>query len=107
MPAHGERVDGWTIGPIRVDVRHSCIARDLYEITVDGPLPASLHEALGREGAVRGAAAVLYVVEIAGRHQITVAPARGRLVVMPRLQIDRPTQRADVVALVSRLASLL
>ena len=40
-------------------------------------------------------------------HQITVAPERGRMVIMPRLSVERAEQRHSVLAIADLLASLM
>lgn len=98
MSAFGDLVDEYVIGAVRVYVRYGCVRRDQYELR-SAPLPPQLRDELAQNGTVRGSE-VLYVVDVEGVHQITVAPARGRVLVMPRLSRERAEQRraADGVA---------
>lgn len=98
MSAFGDLVDEYEIGAVRVYVRYGCVRRDQYELRA-APLPPQLRDELARTGTVRGSE-VLYVVDVEGVHQITVAPAQGRVLVMPRLSRGREEQRraADGVA---------
>lgn len=95
---YGDLVDQLEVGPLTIVVRHSCVRRDLYEILSKQPVSPALKERLLGRGTVRGSDA-LYVVEVPGVHQITVATAAGRIVVMPRIETERPAQRAAVLAL--------
>lgn len=98
MSAFGDLVDEYSVGAVRVYVRYGCVRRDQYELRAV-PLPPKLRDDLARAGAVRGSE-VLYVVDVEGVHQITVAPAQGRILIMPRLSRSREEQRraADEVA---------
>jgi hypothetical protein len=103
----GDLIDSYAVGAVRVVVRYGCAQRDQYELRVEGALPAALKESLARSGQLRGSD-ILYVIEVEGVHQITVAPAQGRIVVMPRLARDRASQRRaadDLATLVDRIVS--
>jgi hypothetical protein len=103
----GDLIESYEIGAVRVVVRYGCAQRDQYELRVQGALPARLKETLAGSGHLRGSD-LLYVIEIEGVHQITVAPAQGRIVVMPRLACDRASQRRaadDLATLVDRIVS--
>jgi hypothetical protein len=101
---YGELVEELELGALTVVVRHSCIRRDLYELSSKAPYGLALKERLAQRGAMRGSDA-LYVVEIEGVHQITVASAAGRIVVMPRIETERADQRAAVLELAELIAS--
>lgn len=103
----GDLIESYDVGAVRVTVRYGCAQRDQYELRVSGALPARLKETLSAGGQVRGSD-LLYVVDVEGVHQITVAPVQGRMVVMPRLARDRASQRRaadDLASLVDRLLS--
>lgn len=94
------------IGPVRVVVRYGCVRRDQYELLTTEPFPASLRQHLEPLGVIRGSA-VLYTVDVANTHQLTVAPARGRMVIMPRLSVERAQQRQSALAIAERLSVLM
>ena len=99
-PATGALIDELVVGRIRVAVRYGCARRDQYELDVGRALPFGLRAQLAAlPGATDKGTELLYVVELAGIHQITVASSRGRIVVMPRLSTERPAQRKAVIAL--------
>jgi hypothetical protein len=105
-PRYGEPLEELQVGPLRVEIKHNCIRRDLYEISLAGAFPPSTRALLAPLGAVRGGD-TLFVVDVAGVHRITVAPRAGRVVVMPKLATERPAQRSAALALAARLAALL
>jgi hypothetical protein len=48
------------------------------------------------------------VIDVPGTHQITVAPERGRVVIMPRMMLERPQQRAaamEVAGVIDQLVA--
>lgn len=106
MSSLGEPIEEFAIGAVRVLVRHGCVRRDQYELLTAQPLPAELSERLAALGKRRGTP-ILYTVDVEGVHQLTVAPARGRLVIMPRLTVDRAAQRASAVAVAELIAAML
>src|SRR5690349_14340972 len=106
MQKYGDPVDELSVGPVRVVVRYSCARRDMYELKAPAPLPGALRASLTELGALRGTD-VLYVVDVAQTHQITVAPATGRIVIMPRLTAPRDKQRASALEVASLVASLV
>jgi hypothetical protein len=93
MAAYGDVLEELDVGDVRVVVRYGCTRRDQYDLRCPLPLPPALREALGARGPLRGNDA-LYVIDVPGIHQITVAPERGRVVIMPRMTLERPAQRA-------------
>lgn len=97
MSSHGMVIEELLVGQVRVVVRHSCARRDMYDLRAPGPLPTSTCTALGALGQLRGGPS-LFVVDVEGVHQLTVAPATGRVVVMPRQSTSRPAQRAAALA---------
>lgn len=93
------------VGCVRVLVRYGCVRRDQYELLTPHALPAALRQQLAHQGTLRGSD-VLYTVDVPARHQITVAPAKGRIVVMPRLQLERAAQRQHALALAALVSEL-
>lgn len=106
MSAFGEPVDSFEVGPVRVTVRYGCVRRDQYELVYGAPLPEALRERLAAHGALRGSAA-LYVVDVPERCQITVAAQQGRVVIMPRLSLDRPAQRTAALEVAELMVSVM
>lgn len=76
----------------------------MYELSAPSPLPGSLRASLGSLGSLRGGDA-LYVVDVPGTHQITVSPATGRIVIMPRLMTERSAQRASAISVAELIAA--
>jgi hypothetical protein len=81
------------VGALRVEVTRSCARRDLYDLRLGRPIDPALREALAPWGSLQGSAA-LWVVDAPGRYRITVAPAAGRVVILPRMEPSRAEQRA-------------
>ncbi|MBL8684711.1 MAG: hypothetical protein JNK05_36380 [Myxococcales bacterium] len=81
------------IGSLSVSVTRSCVRRDLYDLTVGRALDAALRGELERWGAVRGPPN-LWVIDVPQRHRITIAPAIGRVVILPRIERSRDEQSA-------------
>jgi hypothetical protein len=98
-------MDELTVGAVRVVVRYSCVRRDMYELSAPAPLPPALRVRMAELGEIRGAEE-LYVVDVAGSQQITVAPRSGRIVIMPRLSRTRDEQRAAAIQIAELVASL-
>lgn len=94
------------VGPIQVVVRYGCMRRDQYELLTQSAFPRTLKPKLAELGQVRGTD-VLYTVDVPATHQITVAPERGRMVIMPRLSVERAEQRRSVLAIADLLANLM
>ena len=86
------------VGSLEVRVTRSCARRDLYDIRAGRPLPDTLRAELSARGAATGSA-LLWVVDVPGVHRITVAAATGRIVVLPRMEPERPAQRAAALEL--------
>ncbi len=105
MPAPGDTVDEFRIGAVEVTVRHSCIRRDLYELRRGEALPATVVARLRERGEVRVDSPALLIVEVSGVHRLTVAPATGRVVIMPKLATERPEQREAALAVAELLAA--
>ncbi len=103
---YGDVVDELAVGPLSITVKHSCIRRDLYDMRLGRGFPEGLRQELNGLGASRGSDA-LFVIEVEGVHQITVAAATGRVVVMPKLRTERPAQREAALALAERLAAFV
>lgn len=106
MGSLGEPIEELAIGAVRVIVRYGCVRRDQYELLASQPFPAELEDRLAALGTRRGSP-TLYTVDVEGVHQLTVAPARGRLVIMPRLRVERAAQRAAAVAVAELVAAAL
>jgi hypothetical protein len=106
VPAFGDRVDEFSVGRVRVLVRHGCVRRDQYELHAPGALPDALRASLAACGSVRGGEA-LYVVDVPETQQITVAARQGRVVIMPRLSLERPAQRAAAVEVATLIDAAL
>jgi hypothetical protein len=106
MAEYGDLIDELRVGPLTVQVKHSCVRRDLYEIHTPAPLPAEVRSCLARYGTMRGTDR-LYVVEVPEVHQITVAPAAGRVVIVPRMQPARTEQRRAATAVARQIAELV
>ena len=94
------------VGPIQVVVRYGCVRRDQYELLTQSAFPRTLKPKLAELGQVRGTD-VLYTVDVPATHQITFAPERGRMVIMPRLSVERAEQRRSVLAIADLLANLM
>ena len=94
------------VGPIQAVVRYGCVRRDQYELLTQSAFPRTLKPKLAELGQVRGTD-VLYTVDVPATHQITVAPERGRMVIMPRLSVERAEQRRSVLAIADLLANLM
>lgn len=106
MPSFGDPMEELLVGPVRVIVRYSCVRRDQYDLLTPQPFPAPLNDKLAALGVRRGTD-VLYTIDVAGVHQLTVAPERGRLVIMPRLSTPRDAQRAAAIAVAELIAESL
>jgi hypothetical protein len=104
--AEVEPLDTFDAGGWTVRVMPSCARRDLYELRLGDALPPSLRERLHERGELTGND-VLWVLDVPGRHRVTIARAIGRIVVLPRMEPTRAQQRADVVDLVSWLRAAL
>jgi hypothetical protein len=103
---YGDVVDELRVGALSITVKHSCIRRDVYDMTLGRAFPAGLRAALEPLGATRGGDA-LYVIDVEGVHQITVAAAAGRMVVMPKLATERADQRAAAIALAEQVSAIV
>lgn len=103
---YGDVVDALSVGPLAITIKHSCVRRDLYDMTLGRAFPPALRAELAPLGATRGSDA-LYVIEVEGVHQITVASAAGRIVVMPKLATERSQQREAALALAEKVAAFL
>ena len=99
-------IEEFQVGPIQVVVRYGCVRRDQYELLTQSAFPRTLKPKLAELGQVRGTD-VLYTVDVPATHQITVAPERGRMVIMPRLSVERAEQRRSVLAIADLLANLM
>ncbi len=99
-------IEEFQVGPIHVVVRYGCVRRDQYELLSQSAFPRTLKPRLAELGQVRGSD-VLYTVDVPATHQITVAPECGRMVIMPRLSVERASQRHSVLVIAELLASLM
>lgn len=84
------------VGPVRVTRRYGCSKRDHFEYTLanGGSFPGVFSERVRALGPCSGGAA-LFVLDLAGRFQLTVAPAAGRAVLVPRMGSTREAQARD------------
>jgi hypothetical protein len=82
-----------TVGGLAVSVTRSCARRDLYDLRLGRPLPARLRERLVERGDASGSS-VLWVLDVSGRHRVTIAAGSGRIVLLPRMEPSREEQRA-------------
>ena len=103
---YGDTIDVFYIGQIKVVQRYACIRRDQFEWTTDRPFPPSFRDYLVRHGSIRGSA-VLYILDIPEKYQLTVAPIAGRAVFVPRLSTELPWQKKVVVEIASVLDELI
>lgn len=104
--AHGAVIEEIRVGVVTIVRRYGCIRRDHYEFHCSAPLAEGLRARLAERGAVSGSA-TLYVVEVPGAYQLTVAPRAGRAVLVPRLSTEPHAQRAAALALALLLAETL
>lgn len=97
------------VGALEVRVTRSCARRDLYDMRAGRALPRELRAELSARGTASGGDA-LWIVDVPGVHRITAAAATGRIVVLPRMEPERPAQRAAALELArwitDRLAQL-
>ncbi|MEM7152750.1 MAG: hypothetical protein AAF799_07900 [Myxococcota bacterium] len=105
MAGHGQLVDEFEVGPVQVRVSHSCARRDVYELSTSPPLSEAAMEWLRGRGVAKVDSPALLIVEVAGVHQLTVAPALGRVVAMPKLATERPEQREAAMAVARALTA--
>lgn len=103
---YGDRVDAFHVGPLRVEVKYSCIRRDMYDITLGAPFPAGIRALFERHASVRGND-VVFVLDVEGVHRITVSVPTGRIAVMPKLATERAAQREAALALAHEVAALI
>lgn len=92
-------------GSLEVRVWPGCTRREHYELLRGAPLEALARDTLWALGSARGTAA-LFVVDVEGRYQLTVAPALGRVVLVPRMSRTRAQQREDALSLARELDAL-
>lgn len=77
----------------------------MYEMSRGEPLPSGVVTGLRARGQVKADTPALLIVEVPGVHRLTVAPAIGRVVVMPKLATTRPEQREAAVAVAEIVAA--
>jgi hypothetical protein len=102
----GQVLETFAVGAITITRRYSCIRRDQYELRAAGPFPPALRDALVPRGAITGGPA-LYVLDVPGAYQLTVAPAAARALLMPRLSTDAALQRASALDVAGLLDALI
>jgi hypothetical protein len=68
MAEYGDVIEEFAVDPLTVQVKYSCVRRDLYEIRGPAPLPAEVRSRLARHGETRGSDR-LFVVEVPAVHQ--------------------------------------
>ncbi len=104
--AYGAVLEVLTVGAVTVSRRYGCIRRDQYELRGAAAFPAALRDRLAARGAITGRAA-LYVLDVPGEFQLTVAPGAGRALLMPRLASERPAQRQAALAIAAVVNAVL
>ncbi|MCC6554470.1 MAG: hypothetical protein IT372_15940, partial [Polyangiaceae bacterium] len=85
---------------------YSCSRRDQYELTAPGPFPPALRERLAGRGAITGGAA-LWMLDVPGAYQLTVAPLAGRALLVPRLSTEPPAQRSAAIEIAAAIDAAL
>ncbi|MDC3957313.1 hypothetical protein [Polyangium jinanense] len=85
--SYGEILDVIDVGRVRITRRYGCIRRDQFELVTKEPFPSAFRDWLASRGELRERPA-LYVIEVPGAYQLTVAPRAGRAILMPRLATD-------------------
>jgi hypothetical protein len=104
--SYGQVLDVVDVGRVRVTRRYGCVRRDQYELVTKEPFPPAFRDWLASRGEVRERPA-LYVLEIPGAYQLTVAPRAGRAILMPRLATDLTWQRAAAREIAEALDGML
>lgn len=90
---------------MQVRVSHSCVRRDVYELLVTPPISGAALDWLRERGVTKVDSPALLIVDVAGVHQLTVAPALGKVVAMPKLATERPAQREAAIAVARALCA--
>lgn len=103
---YGDVVDELRVGALHIEIKHSCVRRDLYDMSLGRPFPPGLRALLAPLGVTRGTD-VLFTIDVAGVHRLTVAAAAGRIVAMPKLATERPAQRQAALALAERVVTFV
>ncbi|HRI68041.1 MAG TPA: hypothetical protein PK156_27580 [Polyangium sp.] len=103
---YGHTIAAFHIGSIKVVQRYACIRRDQFEFTTLSPFPAAFRDYLVTRGPVRGSS-VLYILDIPGEFQLTVAANAGRAVFVPRLATELEWQKKTILEIVSALDEIL
>ena len=85
--SYGQVLDVAFVGRVQITRRYGCIRRDQFEIVTKEPIPPAFRDWLASRGEVRERPA-LYVLDVPGAFQLTVAPRAGRAILMPRLATD-------------------
>lgn len=99
---YGDTIAVFHIGQVKVVQRYACIRRDQFEWTTPGPFPELFREYLAQRGPLRGSA-ILYILDMPEKYQLTVAPKAGRAVFVPRLSTELDWQKKVVLEIVSAL----
>jgi hypothetical protein len=103
---YGDMIAAFHVGSIKVIQRYACIRRDQFEFTASEPFPATFRDYLLTRGSIRGSS-ILYILDIPGQFQLTVAPNAGRAVFVPRLSTELEWQKKTVLEIVSALDEIL
>lgn len=106
MSTFGDRIDELWVGHVRVIVRYGCARRDQYELRCERPFPLLAVSKLQQLGVLRGSS-VLFTVDVEQMHQLTVAPQAGRVVIMPRLSVERVDQRRNALVVAALIDKTL
>lgn len=96
----------FSVGPVQVMVRQGCTRRDQYDVRVPGGFPPAVVEKLRSLGPCSGTD-LLFTVEVERKHQLTVAPTRGRLLIVPRMTLGREEQRSHALFVIDLIAQQL
>lgn len=106
VASFGEVLDRIELCHVAITRRYGCIRRDQYELTAHHPFPATFRDWLESRGVLRQTGA-LYVLDAQSRYQLTVAPAAGRALLVPRLSLDLSLQREAALEVARALDQLL
>ncbi|MDI1482435.1 hypothetical protein [Polyangium sp. y55x31] len=104
--SYGQVLDVVDVGRVRITRRYGCIRRDQFEIVTKEPFPPAFRDWLTSRGELRERPA-LYVIEVPGAFQLTVAPRAGRAILMPRLATDLTWQAKAAREIAETLDSML
>jgi hypothetical protein len=104
--AFGETLDVVDVGRVQVTRRYGCTRRDQFELRTPGPFPEGLRDWLAGRGALRETPA-LYVLDVPGGYQLTVAPRAGRALFVPRMSTELEWQRSTALEIARAVDGML